>query len=95
MSDAYDEEIAKLEARMARAVEDEDFEAAARLRDEIAWLRRDDRGEAPEGSRLRRQAPGKMGLGTSQETYVQPDGWTPPPKPDLMTRVRKGRRRKG
>ncbi|NEX92527.1 UvrB/UvrC motif-containing protein [Caulobacter sp. 17J65-9] len=91
MSDAYDEEIAKLEARMARAVAEEDFEAAARLRDEIAWLRRDDKGE---GSRLKRQVPGKMGLGSSQETYVRPEGWTPPPKPDLMTNVKKGGRRK-
>lgn len=94
MSDAYDEEIARLEARMARAVEQEDFETAARLRDEIAWLRRDDRDAAAQGSRLQRQVPGKMGLGSSQETYVRPEGWTPPPKPDLMTNVKKGGRRK-
>ena len=36
-----------------------------------------------------------MGLGTDQQVYKPPAGWTPPPKPDLLTSNRKpgGRRR--
>ena len=85
-----------LQARMAQAVEAQDFELAARLRDEIATAR----GlEAPSNdlppSKIRRQVPGAMGLGTDQQVYTPPPGWTPPPKPDLKTANHKpgGRRR--
>ena len=92
-----DEARRDLQARMAEAVEAQDFEFAARLRDEIAAAA----GlEAPpfddlRPSKIRRQVPGAMGLGTDQQVYKPPAGWTPPPKPDLLTSNRKsgGRRR--
>ena len=39
----------------------------------------------PQASRLRRQEPGKMGLGTSDQAMRPPPGWVPPQKPDPMT----------
>ena len=74
---------------MATAVAAEDFEAAARIRDELAALA-SPRPMPP--SKLRRQEPGAMGLGTDQQVFAPPKGWKPPPKPDLMTRGRKPRR---
>ena len=92
-----DEAQLDLHARMARAVEAQDFELAARLRDEIAAaaaLEAPPSDELPP-SKIRRQVPGAMGLGTDQQVYKPPAGWTPPPKPDLLTSNRKsgGRRR--
>jgi len=80
--------IEKLERRLAQAVADEDFETAAALRDAIAGLR--------DGtSSLTPQVPGRMGLGTSQESYV-PDPARPlPKKPDPMTRNHKPGGRRG
>ncbi len=46
----------------------------------------------PKASKLRRQEPGKMGLGTSEQEFRPPKGWKPPKKPDLMTSNIKGRR---
>lgn len=86
--DSPDETLAELERRMAAAVAEQDFEAAARLRDAIAQLRGDSPPLPP--SRLRRQEPGAMGLGTDQQVFKPPKGWRPPPPPDPMTR---GRRR--
>lgn len=76
-------DLTDLKRRMAQAVEDEDFEAAAALRDQIAALESD--------SLFKRQVPGAMGLGTDQGVYTPPPGWQPPKKPDPMTRGRKGR----
>lgn len=78
-----------LERRMAAAVAAEDYETAAKLRDELKALR-------GEGSYFKRQTPGKMGLGTDQQAYRPPEGWSPPKKPDPMTTGHKpgGRRRK-
>jgi hypothetical protein len=73
----------ELEQDMVEAVAAEDFETAARLRDQIQSLEPED--EAASGSLLRRQVPGKMGLGTDQQTYIPPKGWVPPTKPDPMT----------
>ena len=81
-------EIESLERRMAAAVEAEDYETAARLRDRIAALK------APADSLFERQVPGRMGLGTDQQVFQPPKGWKPPKKPDLMTsntRPRRGR----
>ena len=80
--------IADLEARMAQAVADEDFETAGLLRDAIDRLKR---GE----SNLREQVPGRMGLGSSQEDYVRGPARPLPKKPDPMTAGHKpgGRRR--
>lgn len=82
--------IAALEAEMARAVADEDYEIAAALRDRIEAMRE---GRAT-GSMLRRQEPGKMGLGTDQQSYLPPEGWVKPKRPDPMTKGHKpgGRR---
>lgn len=80
--------IEDLEARMAQAAQDGDFETAAALRDAIARIRS---GE----SSLREQRPGKMGLGSSQEDYVRDSTRALPKKPDFMTKNHKpgGRRR--
>lgn len=52
------------------------------------------RGETAQpnpGSRLRRQQPGAMGLGTSEAVPRRADGWVPPKKPDPMTSNTRGR----
>ncbi len=81
------DQIAKLEARMAEAAEAGDFETAALLRDAIARLRS---GE----SALTEQQPGRMGLGSSQENYLRDPNRPLPKKPDPMTKGHKpgGRR---
>ena len=78
-----------LKAEMAAALEREDFETAARVRDQLATL-------DPDGPpRIRRGVPGAMGLGTDQPTPRRPDGWTPPPKPYLgVANVKRGGRRR-
>ena len=81
------DDLAALERRMAGAVEAEDFEAAARLRDQISMLKARDAE-----SMFRRQTPGRMGLGTDQQVLAPPKGWKPPKKPDLMTSNIKPRR---
>ncbi|MCY7398182.1 MAG: UvrB/UvrC motif-containing protein [Sphingomonas bacterium] len=84
-----------LEAQMAAAVEVLDYEEARRLRDLIALVRGGaslDEAEAADTDGLIRQQPGAMGLGTSQQRITPPPGWTPPPKPDPMTRGRSRRR---
>ena len=57
---------------------------AAYMRDELNSL-----------TALRRQVPGRMGLGTDQAAYKPPPGWTPPKRPDPMTSGHKpgGRKR--
>ena len=88
--------IDQLRLEMEAAADAQDFVLAARLRDQISILR----GQggtiatpAIDPTGLTRQQPGKMGIGTSQQRYTPPPGWTPPPKPDPMTRGR-GRRQK-
>ena len=83
------DQIAKLEARMAQAAEAGDFETAALLRDAIARIRS---GE----SALTEQVPGRMGLGSSQEDYLRDPARPLPKKPDPMTKGHKpGGRRRG
>ncbi len=80
---------------MAAAAEALDFEEARRLRDRIALIRGGatiDQAEAADTAGLQRQQPGAMGLGTSQQKVTPPPGWTPPPRPDPMTRGRSRRR---
>ncbi len=80
--------IEALTAEMLKAAEAEDFETAARLRNEIAALK----GEA-EGSPLVRQPPpGEMGLGTHIPVAARPRNWRRPKKPDPMTRNVKPRK---
>lgn len=64
-----------------------EFETAARLRDDLKALIEADTAQA--AGELYRQAPGAMGLGSSRQAVVPPSGWIPPPKPNLMTTVRK------
>ncbi|SFJ83005.1 UvrB/UvrC motif-containing protein [Caulobacter sp. UNC279MFTsu5.1] len=95
--------LSELEEEMAQAVASEDFETASALRDQIDQIRRDQRimeqpgADAPQASYLRRQEPGKMGLGTDQPRHVPPRGWVPPAKPDPMTtgHSKGGRRSRG
>lgn len=89
--------IDDLRRRMEEAAAALDFETAKRLRDEISLLRGSDgdaAGVDPTG--LTRQQPGAMGLGTSQQRMTPPPGWTPPQKPDPMTRATsRGRKPRG
>ena len=87
--------LAYLQKRMVAAAEALDFEEARRLRDRIALIRGGasiDQAEAADTAGLQRQKPGAMGLGTSQQKITPPPGWTPPPRPDPMTRGRSKRR---
>ncbi len=81
---AIQRKVLELEAQMRVAVEREDFESAARLRDEIAALKG--------GGAVRKPPPGEMGLGTQVPVVEPPKGWKRPKKPDLMTNV-KGKKR--
>ncbi len=80
--------IEELREQMEAAAAALDFETARRLRDRINLLRggasADDAARA-DTTGIERQAPGAMGLGSSQQRMTPPPGWKPPPKPDLMT----------
>jgi hypothetical protein len=83
--------IETLRLQMEAAAAALDFEEARRLRDRISLLRGADAATDPAGidtEGLTRQQPGAMGLGTSQQRMTPPPGWTPPPKPDPMTKGR-------
>ena len=80
-------DIADLRRRMEEAAAALDFETAKRLRDQISLLRAG--GEVADTEGLTRQQPGAMGLGTSQQRVVPPEGWVKPKKPDPMTKGRK------
>lgn len=87
------DELDRLQAEMEAAAAALDFEAARRLRDRIALIRggaAPDDAAAADTAGIARQQPGRMGLGSSRQAVTPPPGWTPPPRPDLMT----GRRRK-
>jgi hypothetical protein len=89
------DDLRQLEIRMAEAAAALDYEEARRLRDLIALVRGGaslDEAAAADTAGLKRQQPGAMGLGTSQQKVSPPAGWTPPPKPDPMTRGRSRRR---
>lgn len=91
------EALAELQRKMEAAAAAMDFEEAGRLRDRITLIRG---GAVPEEaassdtSGLVRQQPGSMGLGTSRQRVTPPEGWSPPPKPDLMAGKTKRRTRK-
>ncbi|MDR6787917.1 hypothetical protein J2Y58_001269 [Sphingomonas sp. BE138] len=93
--DAPSETLAALQARMEAAATALDFEEARRLRDRINLLRGGASAAdaaAADASGLTRQRPGAMGLGTSRQQVAPPPGWTPPPRPDPMTRGRNRKR---
>ncbi len=81
---AIERKIIALEGEMLAAVTREDFETAARLRDQIAALKG--------GASVRKPPPGEMGLGTQVPVVAPPKGWTKPSKPDLMTNVKPRKR---
>lgn len=90
------ETIQTLRERMEAAAAALDFEEARRLRDRISLMRGGATAEeAAEAdlSGLERQRPGAMGLGTSQQSVAPPPGWSPPARPDPLTRGRGSRRR--
>jgi hypothetical protein len=87
-----------LRLRMEAAAAAEDFEEAARLRDQYSLLRGQPGAEIPvemDTSRLTRQQPGSMGLGTSDQSVTPPPGWKPPPRPDSLTRSSRTAKRRG
>jgi hypothetical protein len=88
MSQDAEPDPADLLAEMAAAVEAEDYERAARLRDELERLG----APPPPGSRIRRQTPGRMGIGTDRQAYAPPEGWVAPKRPPPLTSRVKPRR---
>ena len=80
---AIERKIAALEKAMRQAALAEDFETAARLRNEIAELKGE--GAGAEGPLVRQPPPGQMGLGTHIPVNAPPRGWKKPAKPDPMT----------
>lgn len=91
-------DLVQLQALREAAAARSDFEEAAKLRDRISLIR----AAGPAANKkfdptgLTRQAPGKMGLGTSQQRMTPPPDWKPPEKPDPMTTGRprkRGRKR--
>ncbi|EJU13689.1 UvrB/UvrC protein [Sphingomonas sp. LH128] len=92
-----DEQLRDLQRAMHDAAAQGNFEQAAQLRDRISLMRgipADTPAQDVDLSGLVRQQPGAMGLGTSRGHVKPPPGWTPPKKPDPMTKSR-GRGRKG
>jgi hypothetical protein len=88
-------ELDRLQEQMEAAASALDFEEARRLRDRISLLRggaEADDAAAADTAGLVRQQPGAMGLGSSQQRMTPPEGWTPPRKPDPMTRGRSRKR---
>jgi hypothetical protein len=78
-----------LRRRMEAAAAALDFEEATRLRDQLSLLQGNPNPDPPQEidtSRLQRQIPGQMGLGTSDPAVTPPPGWKPPKRPDPMTR---------
>jgi hypothetical protein len=81
---AIERQIEALTRQMGEAAAAEDFELAARLRNQIGELR------AP---MVRKPPPGQMGLGTNIPVAAPPKGWKRPKKPDPMTTNNKPRGR--
>ncbi len=73
---SIERQIDALSRQMAEAAAAEDFERAARLRDQIEQLR---------SPAIRKPPPGQMGLGTNIPLAAPPRGWKRPNKPDPMT----------
>ncbi len=73
---AIERQIQALTQQMSDAAAAEDFELAARLRNQIEQLREPS---------VRKPPPGQMGLGTNIPVAAPPKGWKRPKKPDPMT----------
>lgn len=82
-SQSIERKVNDLTRQMHEAAEREDFELAARLRNEIEELK---------GPTVRQPPPGQMGLGTHVPVAAPPRGWKRPKKPNPMTtNVKRGR----
>ena len=82
-SQSIERKVNDLTRRMHEAAIAENFELAARLRNEIEELK---------GTGVRKPPPGEMGLGTHVPVAEPPKGWKRPRKPDPMTtNVKRGR----
>jgi hypothetical protein len=82
-SQSIERKVNDLTRRMQEAAIAEDFELAAKLRNEIEELK---------GPEVRQPPPGQMGLGTHVPVAAPPKGWKRPKKPDPMTsHVKRGR----
>jgi hypothetical protein len=89
--------IETLRKKMESAALALDFEEAKQCRDLIATMRggaTSEEAEDADFTGLKRQEPGAMGLGTSQQRLVPPVGWKRPAKPDPMTAGRSSRNRR-
>jgi hypothetical protein len=75
-SQSIQRKIEELTRQMAEAAAAEDYELAARLRDQIEDLK---------GPSVRKPPPGQMGLGTNIPVAAPPRNWRRPKKPDPMT----------
>ena len=75
-SQSIQKKIEELTRQMVEAATAEDFEQAARLRNQTEELK---------GPSVRKPPPGQMGLGTNIPVAAPPEGWTRPKKPNLMT----------
>jgi hypothetical protein len=83
-SQSIQKKVAELTRQMAEAAASEDYELAARLRDQIEDLK---------GPSIRKPPPGQMGLGTNIPVAAPPKNWRRPKKPDPMTTNYKPRSR--
>ncbi len=98
-----DDTLAELERAMIAAAAREDFEEAARLRNQLFVARAaggeapppEDAEYAPDFGGVRRQQPGAMGIGSQHPKPARPPGWTPPRKPPSMTSGTKRRNPRG
>ncbi|CAN5377070.1 hypothetical protein BH09PSE2_BH09PSE2_05470 [soil metagenome] len=81
-----------LRLKMEQAAADMDFEEAARLRDQLSLLQGADDPDTDrpiDTTRLTRQEPGRMGLGTSDQKMTPSADWKPPKRPDPLTSIHK------
>ena len=75
------DELERLRVAMEAAAAGQDFKLARHYRDRIALIRGGASAAAAAAADtkgLRRQQPGAMGLGTSQQKMTPPKDWTPP-----------------
>ncbi|CAN5346848.1 hypothetical protein BH09PSE4_BH09PSE4_13350 [soil metagenome] len=88
-------DLSAIEQAMAEAAAREDFEEAARLRNQLFVARAGGgsaESEDADFAGVRRQQPGAMGIGSQHPVPARPADWRPPKKPDPGTANRSRRR---